>query len=139
MKNSFKHWIKNIFLGCAALIIVSCLLFLLLQIAARYEEGICYEKLGKEYHVPATYYSISEAILNRVKTTLISGMDHEQVVTGLQRIAPVSIWGAGSMWKDGSYTEYVELKICFFQRNNIIFLAHYTKEGKLDVMNFNLD
>ena len=138
MKNSFKRVIKNIFLGCIVLIIVSCLLFLFLQIGGRYEKGICYERVGKEYHVSATYYAISQAIFNRAQTILVPGMDHEQVVTGLQEIAPVDIWGGGAL-KNGGFIKNVRLKICYFQNNNIFLLIYYTKEGKFEEVRLNSD
>ena len=131
MKSLYKRIITIIILVVLLLIITPCLLFISYRVASDIEQKNCYERVGKEYHVSSTYYEISQAILYRVQNILIPGMEREEVIKNLQKIAPVSTWSFGKL-DNGVFGELTELDICSFGSNNVILLIFYTKDNKFE-------
>jgi hypothetical protein len=129
MINLYKRIIKIIFLGGLCIILAFCTLLILYKIGARVEANYCFEKVGNNLNVAATYDAISQTIFNRVQAVLIPGIDHDQVEINIKQIAPASFMRGGAI-ENGGFVENVRLETCYFPENDIFFLIYYTKDRK---------
>ncbi len=127
--------IKTIAQGCLIVFIISivgtCLLIFGRFLIPKLDRDSCYKRVGMEFGVSPTYEAIRTAIYAKVNTVLVPGMNRDEVLNALEKIAPVSTPRSDPTLYGGK-AELTILKLCHFYENGVWLLVYYSESGKFE-------
>jgi hypothetical protein len=138
MDKILNRSLKFIVIGLGISIISCLILFISYKTLVRIDQISCFEKSAKLLRVSPTYKEISDAIYTQAQAILATDMNHDEVITALEEIAPVRTtnWGVTI---SGGFDELTEIEICSFYENDVLLLISYTKAGKLENVRLYID
>ena len=131
MNTSIRRIIRLIAL-LVALVITGCVLIPVgYNFLRKIDQIACYKRLSMKLNISPNYEEVSNILLSQTQALLTPGMNRDEVITSLEKIAPVSVTLVSPLM-NGGVSEDTFLNICYFYDNNIHLLIYYSEDGKME-------
>ena len=122
---------KKVIAITSALVIIGCLSIIFGYVFLRkIDNNNCYEHIAQKYGVQPTYQEINNEILKQINESLVPEMKRDQVMDVIEQIAPTRIISEGR-GIDVAVKLIVELRICKFYENNLLYIVEFSYDGRL--------